>query len=251
MTLKKVFPLSAVVLLLLVATSCKKDCECPAPTPDPLDSGLVAFYTFTGNIIKDSTSNHNDGQNFGAMLTEDKFGHANSACYFNGTSNYIKVANSTSLDLKDNYSISAWIRPEVIVNEFQTIVWRGDHLPGFDPYALYINQSTFSSRRDGGTASSIINEITKPIDQFYLNRWSNVVATFNAGTKTMKLYVNGELAAQNTFTNTAIGYSTANDWNVIGSIEGLYGFFKGKMDEIRIYKRELSLEEAVKLYVRY
>ena len=50
----------------------------------------------------DSSGNGNNGTVYGATLTTDRFGNANSANSFNGTNNYIEIPNSTSIDLSSN-----------------------------------------------------------------------------------------------------------------------------------------------------
>src|SRR5208282_3677527 len=55
-----------------------------------LTNGLVVYYPFNGNA-KDASGNGNDGTVDGAVLTADRFGHANSAYSFNGTNSDILV----------------------------------------------------------------------------------------------------------------------------------------------------------------
>ena len=49
-------------------------------------NGLAGYWPFTGNA-NDVSGNGNNGTNNGATLTTDRFGNANSAYSFNGTSN--------------------------------------------------------------------------------------------------------------------------------------------------------------------
>lgn len=72
-----------------------------------LDSGLVGYWPFNGNA-NDLSANGNNGTVSGATLTTDRFGNANSAYYFNGTSAYITVPNSTSLNPQNAISLCAW-----------------------------------------------------------------------------------------------------------------------------------------------
>ncbi len=73
-------------------------------------SGLVGYYPFTGNA-NDLSGNNNNGTVTGATLTIDRFGNPNSAYSFNGTSDKIQIANSSSLQFASNLqSISFWIK---------------------------------------------------------------------------------------------------------------------------------------------
>src|ERR1017187_5713954 len=73
-----------------------------------LDSGLVGCYPFSGNANDFSGNKHNAVVN-GPTLTSDRFGNANSAYSFNGTSDFIAINNFDSLIGKaDEVSVSVW-----------------------------------------------------------------------------------------------------------------------------------------------
>ena len=68
----------------------------PSPKP-PFSDGLVAFYPFNRNANDESgTGNH--GVVHGATLATDRFGSASSAYDFNGTTSYIQIQDSPSLN---------------------------------------------------------------------------------------------------------------------------------------------------------
>ena len=75
------------------------------------DSGLVAKYYFNGNANDESGSGF-DGIIYGATLTTDRFGNANKAYLFDGTSSYIK-ATAHVIPASGNFSIAVW---EKLVN---------------------------------------------------------------------------------------------------------------------------------------
>lgn len=82
-------------------------------------SGLIAYYPFN-NSAKDESGNNNDGQVFGATLTNDRNGKANSAYNFNGNQQFIRVPNSLELhNVGQTVTISAW----VTVKEWYAGVW--------------------------------------------------------------------------------------------------------------------------------
>ena len=53
------------------------------PTVDPLKNGLVAYYPFNGDA-KDASGNGNDGVEYGAELSIDRFGNSKRAFKFDG-----------------------------------------------------------------------------------------------------------------------------------------------------------------------
>ncbi|MBS1655247.1 MAG: hypothetical protein JSU05_10415, partial [Bacteroidetes bacterium] len=76
-----------------------------------LNTGLVGYYPFNGNA-NDASGNNNNGltQN-GVQLTSDRFGNANSAYYFDGTDDYIKVTDNGSFSTP-NMSLVIWFQTE-------------------------------------------------------------------------------------------------------------------------------------------
>src|SRR6185312_8036339 len=74
-----------------------------------LNSGLMAYYPFTGNA-NDASGNANNPIFNNATLTQDRFGNPNSAYSFNGTDNYIRIRNSTTLNSSNQISICAWVK---------------------------------------------------------------------------------------------------------------------------------------------
>ncbi|HEY4205695.1 MAG TPA: hypothetical protein VGM31_02740, partial [Puia sp.] len=56
-----------------------------------ITTGLIAYYPFNGNA-DDATGNGNNGSLVnGPTLTTDKMGNPNSAYYFDGVDDYIKI----------------------------------------------------------------------------------------------------------------------------------------------------------------
>ena len=65
-----------------------------------LTDGLVAYYNFNNGSLHDSSGKNNNIIFSNATKTSDRFGNAQNAYLFNGTSSYMRVSNSTSLNPK-------------------------------------------------------------------------------------------------------------------------------------------------------
>lgn len=237
------------LVISVILFSCKKNNSTPTST---LSNGLVANLTFSGNA-NDQTSNQNHGIVTGATLTTDRFGNNNQAYLFNGSSNYIRINNSSSLDLKESFSISAWISPDDFTLP-GVVVWNGDPAFAKDPYILYFsNRPGYNSigvRKDAG-AGNTINEAFAPAQVIFSGVWTHVVGIGNASTREMKLYVNGELMKTVTVPDMSIGYSTSGFWTMIGAAQssaGIDNYFRGRIDDVRIYNRELTRAEINELF---
>ena len=83
--------------------------------------------------------------------------------------------------------------------------------------------------------------------------WYFLAATMDmlsARTRTMRLYVNGELVNE-LHTLEDVDYDTQSMWTTIGAVhQGEGQNFTGDIDEVRIYDRALSPEEVRALYVQ-
>lgn len=72
-----------------------------------ITNGLVAYYPFAGNA-NDESGNGMNGSVTSAVLTADRFGRANSAYQFSGTS-YILVAYDSRLNFAGDFTVSCWV----------------------------------------------------------------------------------------------------------------------------------------------
>jgi hypothetical protein len=229
----------------------------PPPVVDPaarkLDSGLVAYYPFSGNTGDSSTfKNHGTGSNI--TLTADHFGIANKAYSFNGASSYVRIPHSESLDLASEYSISCWVKPDTNVVSYGTqsfLVFYGDEIAGQDPYFFSYDlvRKSINMGQFIGSGSDF-NVLSMPLTNQFKNVWIHATTTFNNATRTISLYLNGTKVASQQFASTSRNYPTNNSSyeTFLGSACGKWSLFKGALDEVRIYNRELTATEADALY---
>lgn len=203
---------------------------------DDIASGLVAYYPFNADAA-DASGNGNDGTVNGAALAPDRFGNANRAYLFDGTSNYINCGDSTLLDLS-TFSLSYWVK--------------SDHVPGTADISLILSKGeNYSSAWDHTTTP-------KPGISFYdgtywhnsistssyaANTWYHVVATYNK--RNLTVYVNG--VSNNTVFASEVPVTNTDPF-CIGAANVSSDFFKGSIDDVRIYNRALAPSEITKLY---
>jgi len=234
-----------------------------------LSGGLVGYYPFIGNA-NDSSGNGNNGvlQDFYSggqntltppVLTKDKFGYPNSAYYFNGISDWINVPHNPLLvGTTIDQSIGAPVNQFSIYIRFksdtsgavQTLVQSGDAHAGPYSAGLFINQDQSiafnwhfvvppsGSSADLATAANVIQP----------NKWYDLV--LNYSNSQFALYLNGRPVAVNN-TNPNSDFTTAGFFDIlrIGSTWATFpnDFFKGTIDNIRFYNRELSRNEVLYL----
>jgi hypothetical protein len=214
-----------------------------------LQNGLIAYYPFDGNA-NEVIGNSNSGAVFGAILTSDRFGNANSAYFFDGSS-YITV-NDFTLPLAQ-VSYSVWVKASTnaptifaqdIISKHQTFadieVLIRQKTDGRYDAQWNINGTYYPSTDPSNTASQGV--FIPRVNCFDL-----LTLTYD-GTQ-IKFYVNGSLISS---VNATRSITTNSLPLSIGRLAGApgssYEYYNGTIDDIRIYNRALSDLEIAALY---
>lgn len=219
-------------------------------------NGLIAHYPLDGNA-NEASLGCNNGTNNGALSTFNSCNMPNTAMSFNGTSNYVEVADCPNLHVANGLSVCAWVKPKAFYagnNQGNYIVSRGvDYSAG--SFALTYHDGVADANLDptnerfnfllggmSGQPFNIANVRGTTVAQ--LNVWHFVVGTFN-GTQ-MKIYVNAmEEGTTNLLANIAIN----TDNLLIGKHKYPVGYWvNGDIDDVRLYNRALSQQEIQTLY---
>ena len=214
-------------------------------------NGLVGWWPFNGNA-NDESGNGNNGTVNGATLTTDRNGTANRAYSFDGVSNFIKVANSLSLDIiGSEITISYWLLSN---NEVSDANYKGISKGGYQVGSGY----EFMFRNSYSGDNGVIHLTGGPGMQgshinFDMNvasgKWIHLGVTYKNGT--VMFFVDGKLQT---------GISTNLKSNFVSNKDDLFigkrnpsndwaGLLKGKLDDIAIYNRALTEQEISSLYL--
>jgi hypothetical protein len=226
--------------------------------PSNLQQGLVGYWPFCGNA-NDESGNGNDGTVNGAMLTEDRFGNAESAYSFDGAQNFIRVENSSSVSIEGSVSISAWVllpysnlieEPQGLVTKWYYSGFDVCNGQEFDSYTLVAYDADLSGAVNyiGSTNLNSINgnQVLGP-DVQNDSIWKHLVYTHDVASGGI-LYLNGtQIASQTTSgdicpSTNPLYFGADNDNGV------LHRFLNGSLDDIGIWNRALTPEEVQELY---
>jgi len=204
------------------------------PPPPPPSGGLVASYGFeeaSGTTTADSTGLGHLGTLSGATRsTAGKFGRALS---FDGVNDWVTVADAGDLDLTTGMTLEAWVYPTANT-AWRTVMMKEQ--PGNLVYALYANNTTtnrpqiwtFTTRDTSAQGTARIAN----------NAWTHLAATYDG--LMLRMFVNGVQAGSQSLTGPMFqstgplrfgGNSIWSEW------------FKGRLDDIRVYNRALSAGE--------
>jgi len=212
-------------------------------TPSYVDTtGLIGWWPFTGNAI-DSSGHGNNGTVYGATLTTDRFGNANCAYNFNGSSSYI---STTNIVLKDTFSISVWVYP--ITNGPGAFVSKYDNVSSSVEFMYNNNPHSTGVGLDSGIYAEVGDAATVNNDVFAnykltLNKWNHCVVTVSNGNA--DIYVNDTLV----YSRTGLNPTNINS-DILQFGKSVWGgnFVNGKLDDIGIWSRALTSCEIARLY---
>lgn len=204
--------------------------------------GLVGWWRFdegTGSVAGDSSGNGNDGTIYGASWVTGKYGQALS---FDGTSNYVSIPYNSVLNFgTGSFSVSAWIKT-TDTSSGEHIILRKD-LESQSPRRFYSIAYLGSTVAFGVYDSSVTPVSANVVSSISVNdgNWHYVVGVKDG----LNYYIYIDSLQQGSYTET-----TPHNGDNTGNIKlGRYtetqgGYFKGSIDEARIYNRALSAAEV-------
>lgn len=181
--------------------------------------------------------------NAGAAWIGGKFGKA---LAFDGIDDIVVIPHfeAINFDTNDNFTISAWVeipsapQPNTVVGQNSILEkWNGG---ASYPFVLRYSQAgktVHFARYNGSASSGVHSPVLEP------DRLHHLV--FIKDGADISLYVNGSHAAEAPDLTTG---STKNNHPLwLGARNNLYNF-KGKIDDLRIYNRALTVEEIHQLF---
>ena len=192
-------------------------------------------------------NNANDfyGTNNGTLMNGTIFttGKVGQAFAFNGTNNYIDVADSSSLDLANtNYTLSAWLK------------FTDGHASGGGYHRIFDKEDSggywwaLMTQNDGRITWASKDSTPQVViwstrSSWTAGAWYYFVITYNGVNSIM--YVDG--IQEGTAVGGNIGAST-NSLKIGSNLSGSTDFFKGAIDEAAIFNRALIPAEIQTLY---
>jgi len=220
-----------------------------------LSQGLMAYYPFSGNAL-DSSGNGNNPIFNSATLAEDRFGNPFSSYSFDGSSSFIRIPNSNSLNAGNKLSFSLWVKINAFSNDlcsgnalfnkgFETSNGVYDGMFGNAPFGNFSGINFCSTPTDTSNISFYgagIGEYDSITPLLRTGKWYHVVFVYD--NTISYLYVDNKLVSkglpQTTFTN--------NYDLILGKYPTNNYFLNGALDEIRIYNRTITPDEVTALF---
>jgi hypothetical protein len=188
----------------------------------------------------DISGNDNHGTVYGASLTDDRFGHPNSAYNFDGTDDYIDIGLQDYGS--DEGTLSIWFY--ITDKQVQSYLF-GRNASGAnegDIAIFYDGTGKIQYFVQDDTDTSSI-ETTDTIPRY---RWCNLICTRSQDD--LRMYLNGKMQGE-----TDVGitlYPHASEKFAIGASGGTTpsNYWKGMIDDIRLYSEQLTPTQVDYIY---
>lgn len=204
--------------------------------PGPALVGAWGFEEGGGLTTADSSGNNNNGTLTNGPTWAINGGKFGNAITFDGVNDFVNVLRSNSLDLTQSFTISAWVFPTAVRQDWSAVVVKN--------YTQYLYATTGglgvsckagavlagASVSDGtlnGTSINVCDNTAIPQGQ-----WSHLAVTYDAATGNLLLYING--GTPTTIAASGLMPPSTGDLQ-IGASQFAGEYFAGKIDEVRIY----------------
>ena len=214
----------------------------------PMADGLQALYPFnegSGTAAHDASGNGRDGVVHGATWTAGK---ESGGLNFNGKNHYVSIPTVNN----DELSLCAWFNKgakdtkdkDVILGGYQLKtrhVQNGGFALSFDPSAPDTLEFTLVTQNSKGKRTQ---KIAGAKIHGSVGSWHHVAGVYDKETGKQMLYVDGKLVSTATHpANNVVSPLTRYTVMNIGCSLDSKGYYKGVIDDVRLYNRALSEQE--------
>jgi hypothetical protein len=201
--------------------------------------GLVSYWRFDNNAL-DSL-----GRNNGTIISTitqplNVSGKIKSAYLFDGNNN-INVTHHQSINLTEQFTVSAWIKPTTTSGIPRIVEKAVDSVTGGGFLFRILNNRILGQIVDAGVDQSCVGTSTISIGV-----WTHVALTFDANINTLICYV--DAVNESTLSNVTHNIISTTKSLVIGGSNIVDANFDGVIDEVMIWNRSLSAQEIGDLY---
>ncbi len=202
--------------------------------------GLVGYWDLdegSGTSSYDASGNSNNITLTNSPTRQSGQNCKSGGCIsFNGTNNYL-TGGTNSLDITNNFTISAWVKLGNFNNQYVLTKRAGTG----DNYALiygYLNANKFSLWSDFTVNARVA--LTTAVND---TNWHHIAFTYDGAT------VNGYLdGALNVTSAQSFSLQTNSSTFNVGTSTGVADFLNGSLDDIQIYNKALSATDISNLY---
>lgn len=211
-----------------------------------IPSGLVGYWKLDEDsgaaIATDSSGNGRAGAIYGGVTFAQQ-SQSGKAFVFDGASGYIDTGFDFGWNSGSSATWSFWVNPGDISGTY-------DILGKPNEWVFYQSGTTMGFQyfdSDGGSGGGSTNGMDASWGAvFSSGNWTHLVYVWN-GTAS-RLYANGVLVDTHVATNSSLNMDGNSTVQIGGNIFATSTYFKGMIDDVRVYNRALNSSEVARLY---
>ncbi|MBD2699300.1 hypothetical protein IC229_01540 [Spirosoma sp. BT702] len=224
---------------------------------DPVAEGLIASVAFTDQSLQDVSGFSNHVKLAGnPIFVTDHTGRPNSALQLDGVDDYFFMPENINSSLNpDSLSVSIWIKPAPLTGPMQIY-----NKSNFNDSNNEVYSSLLKRENDVGPRVTILTDIKQnsncvpgrgwvsfPVtSSIEMDVWHHLVFTYSGNLA--RMYLDGALlSSKNDLPSDRIDKCPGGELRFGAGPKIVNWFFKGAMDDIRIYKRALTPAEVTTL----
>jgi len=191
-----------------------------------------------GGTVVDTSGEGNDGTATfdGSGTCSGINGKFDTACNFDGTTDRITISDDNSLDLNNNFTMSAWVKFSDTTGSQRVI---SKHDGTTNRYFMRLDNGNKMLCAYAGT------EYTYCDVSYSADTWYHLACVLDEDNMAYA-YIDGNLQCNKTVTPEAVGAGDVT----ISSYSGAGEFFNGVVDEVAIWNRSFSQTEITNSYNR-
>lgn len=221
-----------IVLVVLGSIGCTRN----------LNKELVAYYPFDGNANDESGNGNHGTEHNGVTYVAGKSGQA---AMFDGEDDFISIWTTREINQSINTNegtVSVWFNIAAESSDKSSFIYQyySDNNDRLYLNATYTTSTSADLRMGVGDKHKSSGEVTA-------NSWNNAVMIWTPDS-VMKLYINGILDSEDTFTNPGFQFKGSEQFYFGRGWDGNPSFYSGAIDDLRIYTRALSISEIQELF---
>ncbi len=217
-----------------------------------LQPGLVLHFS-AEKPGADLSGNENHGIWKNISRTAGIPGVSDSAYFFNGSSSFVEVPASPSLNRGKSFTAALWFKSDLLLSAnsemmflFRYIQMKTDKAHAYDGQHVYWLRCKMADL-DFRIGDENRNSQTVSTDKKFViskNKWYHVATTFDAEKRKACLFVNGVLSNADTVLFEP-NFAENEPWLIgVRWYAQQESFFSGALDDLRIYDRALSAAEV-------
>jgi hypothetical protein len=214
--------------------------------------GLVAYYALDGNVSDEGCNHHHGTASGNPLAVANREEAPGAALEFDGMDDFFTVPS-----LKDfsppSWTIAAWVYiAEPATDDLFKYVLLGRGMSGnmTEPGTFGLVFDSEKGYSAGYTPCNSTNANTIATNYRVYDAWTHVVASRNAESGVLSMYINGEQTASESFDNAVLCAEQGTFMIGAGKTDDddVNGLLRGRLDDIAVFNRALGASEVLDLY---